>query len=107
MKRLLVIASTALAAAVTSLVVVSQAAAAPDQTGQSFAEAKAALSAAGYNPVVATSFGDKLPQDECTVVRQETTTAAPFQGGGTKGVVTTDNGSPKVLLSLNCNPQPK
>ena len=109
MKKLIVIACSALAAIAASLTVVSQAAAAPDQSGQSFADAKAALTAAGYDPVVATAVGDTLPRDDCTVVRQQTTGhATPFFGSsGPHGVMITGNGNPKVMLTLDCNAKPK
>lgn len=107
MKKLIVITCSALAALAASLLVVGEAAAAPDQTGESFADAKAALASAGYNPVVSTSIGDALPRDDCTVVRQQTTLAPPFQGGGTKGVLNSGNTNPKVMLSLDCSSQPK
>lgn len=98
-KNLIVIGISALAAIAASLILISQADATPDQSGQTFAEAKAALAQAGFTAVVATSIGDQLPQDQCTVVRQETTTAPAFAGGGWAGADTT----PRVLLSLNCN----
>lgn len=106
-KKLIVIGCGAAAALAASLVLIGEAGAAPDQSGQTFADAKAALTQAGFNPVVSTTVGDALPRDSCIVVRQQATTAAPFQGGGTKGVLGSANGNPRVLLSLNCNPQPK
>jgi hypothetical protein len=42
-----------------SLTLVSEAGAAPDTSGETFGEAKVALSEAGYTPVVSTSVGDK------------------------------------------------
>jgi hypothetical protein len=51
-KKLIVIGAGVFAAAVASLTLISQADAAPDQTGQTFAEAKAALTGAGYSAVV-------------------------------------------------------
>ncbi len=103
MKKLIVMGASAAAATVASLTLISQAGAAPDQTGETFAEARAALTQAGYSAVVSTSFGDQLSQDDCTVVRQSTTTAPAFAGGD----VTGQGSKPRVLLSLNCNKQPK
>ena len=102
-KKLIVIGAGVFAAAVASLTLISQADAAPDQTGETFAEAKAALTAAGYSAVVSTSIGGQLSQDDCTVVRQETTTASAFAGGD----VSAPSAKPRVLLSLNCTKQPK
>jgi len=107
MKKLIIIACGALAAGAASLAVVGQAAAAPDQTGQTYANAKAALGGS-YNVVVSSVVGDALPRDECTVVRQQTTVATPFYGGaGPRGGMITGSGNPKVMLSLDCNPHPK
>jgi hypothetical protein len=61
------------------------------------------LTEAGYSAVVSTSVGDKLAQGDCTVIRQETTSAAPFVGGDVNAPAT----KPKVMLSLSCNPQSK
>ena len=103
MRKLVVILAGVVAAVAASLIMISQAGAAPDQTGQTFAEAKAALANAGYAPVVSSSVGDKVAQDDCLVVRQQTTTAPPFVGGG----VSAPSSKPRVLLSLNCDPPPK
>lgn len=102
MKKLVVLGAGAVAAAAASLTLISQADATPDQSGQTYAEAKAALTQAGYSVEVSSSFGDKLPQDECKVVRQQATAAAPFTGGGWAGAAN----KPRILLSLDCS-QPK
>ena len=111
MRKFIVIAASAFAAAVASLILISQADAAPDQTGQTFAEAKAALAQAGYSVVVSTTVGDQLSQNDCLVVRQETTTASPFSGGdwtgGTDFGASGTGSKPQVLLSLDCSKQRK
>ena len=99
-KKLIVIASSAVAAAAASLVAISPAGAEPDQTGQSFADAKAALTNAGYDVVVSTKFGSALPLEDCSVIRQETTLGAPFSNGAF-----TRSGNQKVMVSLDCNPK--
>jgi beta-lactam-binding protein with PASTA domain len=103
-KKLVVLAAGVLAAIAAGLALVSAgvAGAAPDTTGQTFAEAQAALKAAGYQAVVSTSIGDRVSQGDCTVVRQQTTMASPFTGGD----VQTPNSSPRVLLSLDCSKAP-
>jgi hypothetical protein len=108
MKKLIIIVCGALAAVAASLTVVSQATAAPDQTGQTFGQAKAALSGS-YNLVVSSVVGDALPRDECIVVRQQATgIATPFYGSsGPHGVMINGSGNPKLMLSLDCNPHPK
>jgi hypothetical protein len=108
MKKLIIIACGALAAGTASLAVAGEAAAAPDESGQTYANAKAALLAANYNPVVSSVVGDALPRDECIVVNQQTTQATPFYGGaGPRGGMILGSGNPKVMLSLDCNPHPK
>jgi hypothetical protein len=102
MKKLIVIGASAFAATAASLAVISQAGAAPDQTGETFANAKAALTQAGYSVVVSSSAGDQLSRDDCIVVRQETTAASGFAGGGWPGA---GKGN-RVLLSLDCHKQP-
>jgi len=107
-KKLVVIACSAVAAVATSLVLIAEAGAAPDQTGETFAQAKAALTQAGYDPVVFSAVGGSVPRDDCTVVRQQTTTATPFLGGaGPRGGMIQGNGNPRVLLSLDCSSKPK
>lgn len=59
--------------------------AAADDTGQTYAQAQAALKDQGYAVIQSTSIGDQLPQSECRVVKQ----------------LTSANGH--VMLSLDCN----
>jgi hypothetical protein len=107
MKKLIIVACAAVAAFAASLAVAGQAAAAPDETGQTYAQAKAAL-AGQYNPVVQSLVGDAQPRDQCIVVHQQTTVGTPFLGGaGPHGGMISGNGNPKVMLSLDCNPRPK
>lgn len=84
------------------LILTYQAGADPNESGQTFAEAKAALTRAGYTVEVSSSFGDK-PQDECRVIREETATAPGFAGGGWPGA----GGQPRIMLSLDCSAAPK
>lgn len=42
----------------------------PDQTGSKYADAKKALSDAGFTVVVASRFGDRTPLEECKVVHE-------------------------------------
>lgn len=105
MKRFIVIGASACVAFLGSLMLIAQAGAAPDQTGQTFAEAKAALRQAGYAVVVSTSVGDKVTQDQCMVTRQETTTASGYAGSSIS-IYSQNSPKPRVLLSLDCNAQP-
>jgi hypothetical protein len=74
-------------------------AAADTYDGQTYADAAAAIQAAGGTAIVATRIGDKLPQDECIVVDsadqsfvRPMTTDVYFKAS-----------SGEVRLSLNCN----
>ena len=106
MKKLLVLAAGALAATAASLTLVSTgvAGAAPDTSGQTFSEAQATLKTAGYTAVMSTTIGDQVAQNDCTVVRQQTTTGGAFVGGDWPG---SSSSSPKVLLTLDCTKAPK
>lgn len=100
MKKLIVFLAGAAAATVTSFTVISEAAAAPNTSGQTYAEAQAALTSAGYSVVVSTTVGDKLPQADCTVIRQQDANDNPFLGGGWPA----QGQQPTVRLALNCSP---
>ena len=78
MTKLIVFAAGAVGAIAMSLTLISAAIGSPDTSGQTFAEAKAALTAAGYTVVVSTTVGDKLAQGDCTVIRQQDATGHPF-----------------------------
>jgi len=73
------------------------AAAQPDVTGMTNADASSELSSAGFTAVVATTVGDQAPRDECFVVGS---TAPTFIDAS--GAATTD----QVRLSLSCYPEP-
>jgi beta-lactam-binding protein with PASTA domain len=70
-------------------------AATPDVTGQTFSKASAALSAAGFKVVVATTIGTKKSQPDC-IVTGEHTISKPQNGSH-------PSSSLRVLLSLNCS----
>jgi beta-lactam-binding protein with PASTA domain len=99
--KLIVFAAGAVGAIAMSLTLISAASGSPDTSGQTFAEAKAALTAAGYTVVVSTTVGDKLAQGDCTVIRQQDATGHPFLGGGWIGA---PSSKPTVRLVLNCSP---
>jgi hypothetical protein len=98
--------STAAGAAVAACVLMALlgagvAAAGPgasDVVGMTYASAKAAFSEAGVTPVVATVFGDRLPQDQCYVVSVSQATFLnqnpPVASGGTQ-----------VQVNLSCYPK--
>jgi hypothetical protein len=105
--KLIVVGAGVLAAGAATLTLMSTgvAGAAPDVSGQTFSEAQAALKEAGYTAVVSTAVGDAVSQGDCTVVRQNTTTASSFVGGDWTGQGST--ASSKVMLSLDCSTPPK
>jgi hypothetical protein len=70
-------------------------AAADDYTGQTYADASAAISDAGMKAVIATRTGDSLPEDKCVVTHAQQ--AAWIKGDDFSPVTDT------VLLDLNCN----
>jgi hypothetical protein len=76
------------AMATAALALLTAGPAAADDTGQTYAQAQAALNGQGYTVIQSTSIGDQLPQSECLVVKQ----------------LTSANGH--VMLSLNCNKKP-
>jgi hypothetical protein len=75
--------------------------AAPDVSGQKFSDAQAALKTAGFTAVVSGAVGDKLPQSDCIVVRQENVAqrSTPYEVNPPFSLPNS-----RVLLSLNCNP---
>ena len=97
------------------------AAASPDVTGKTYADAKAALAKAGLTPVLSTVFGGKLSHDDCKVINQHdqpagsnaswpaSATANGIFVGGSGGAsqyngttVFGPSGASKVLLALSC-----
>jgi hypothetical protein len=115
MNKLIVLAVGAFAAIAMSLTLVSQAGASPDTTGETFSEASAVLTEAGYSAVVSTSVGSRLAQSDCTVTRQQDVGGGTgfqppgmvngsFMGDGPVAEVGAA-GKPRVLLSLNCSPK--
>jgi hypothetical protein len=77
-KNLIVGAAAVAAAGASSMTLFSTgvAGAAPDMTGKTFSEAQAALSQNGYTAVAQVAIGDKVPQSNCIVMRQQ-----PLSGG--------------------------
>jgi beta-lactam-binding protein with PASTA domain len=70
-------------------------ASADDYAGQTYSDAKAAISTAGKKAVVSSRAGDTLPDDKCIVTHSQ---AAPWIKG--------DQFKPDtktVLVNLNCN----
>jgi hypothetical protein len=92
------IASTA---ALTSLMLFLStgvsAAGAPSVTGQTYGDASAALSSAGFTATVATTVGDRLPKEKCLVVGQRNESVAQNGSHSTGGKT--------VAVSLNCDNQ--
>jgi hypothetical protein len=103
-KKLIVVGAGTVAAGVASLALMSTgvAGAAPDESGKTYSEALADLKAAGYTAVMSTVVGDKVAQGDCTVVRQNSTKASAFVGGG----VSAPSSAKKVYLSLDCTKPP-
>src|ERR1700687_4259812 len=98
MKKLIVLCAGVAGAAAASLALLGTGTAragAADVTGQTVSKASAALSAAGFKVVVATTVGAKKSQADC-IVTQEHTISKPQNGSHTSSTT-------KVLLSLNCS----
>lgn len=68
-----------------------------DAVGRRYADAKAAFSEANLTPVVATVFGDKLPQDQCWVVSASQVSLLDGNGLPQGG---------RVQVNLNCYAKP-
>jgi hypothetical protein len=96
MKKHITLAAGAVGATAVSIVMFATAvAAADDYAGQTYADATTALSDAKLKGVIASRFGDKLPNDQCVVTSSE---KASWIKGDKFGAVTDT-----VLLHLNCN----
>ncbi len=90
-----VAAATSLGAVALMCSGVAAAGSPPNVVGQKFADARSALSSAGFKPLVSTTVGDQLQWPNCVVTNQVArTVAAPANTGGSS--------SSQVLLSLNC-----
>jgi hypothetical protein len=95
MKVLTVLFGTAAGVAATISVGAGVAAAAPDVVGQTYADAKATIQAAGSEPVIATRIGGRADEDKCIVTNAWVRTS-----------VTQVYEKPKydaVMVALNCN----
>jgi hypothetical protein len=68
----------------------------PDETGKKYSDASAAFTAAGYQPVVSTTFGDKKPWPDCLVASEQQRTVKPPPNS--RGPVTQ-----QLLVALNCH----
>lgn len=91
------IAGTATLASALILMSNGQADAAPNVTGQTYADASSALSGAGFKAVVAATVGDRLSKNDCLVVNQRNESVAQRGSHSTAGTT--------VALSLNCDNQ--
>jgi PASTA domain len=91
-------ASAATLASVLILTSHGQAGAAPNVTGQTYADASSALSGAGLKAIVAATVGDRLSKNKCLVVSQRNESVAQRGSHSTAGTT--------VALSLNCDNQP-
>jgi hypothetical protein len=96
MKKLITLAVGAVGVTAVSIVMFATGvAAADDYAGQTYADATKALSDANLKGVIASRFGDTLPNDQCVVTHSEK--ASWIKGGNFAAVTDT------VLLHLNCN----
>ena len=85
------VATTAAAAALCGSGIAS---AGEQFNGQTYAEAKQALSQAGMTGKIGTVSGDELPIEQCIVTGSQTMDVAGSSGG---------TGGSEVVLHLNCN----
>lgn len=99
--KLMVLSAGAVAAAgaagVSMLVFGAGTAAAQDVVGMTYSDASSRLSSAGWNVVLGTVVGDKVPIDQCYV----TSTSSPTfidQAGSPRGG--------EMRVNLSCYPQP-
>lgn len=99
MKKLVVLGGGVFAAASVSMALfgTGAAAAAPDVVGETYADASSAISDSGGTPVVATSVGGRVPQDECIVVNAWPGSFVRDSGGEFSAA------TGEVMLALNCN----
>jgi beta-lactam-binding protein with PASTA domain len=96
MKKLITLAAGAVGVTAVSMVMFATGvAAADDYAGQTYADATKALSDAKLKGVIASRFGDALPDDQCVVTHSEKASWIK----GDKFAAVTDT----VLLHLNCN----
>lgn len=100
MKRIIVTAGTAVAAAVVVAVGgAGTAAAEPDVVGKTYADAVGVIGADGGTPVITTRVGDQLPTEDC-IVSNATNTSFLRDSGGRAGFV---KDTSQVRVTLNCN----
>lgn len=94
MKKILAFGVGAIGSAAVALTLGSGLALADDAVvGQTYADAKAALSQQGLTPVVATTVGDRRDLDACIVTSATKAPAIDGYGGATGG---------KMNVNLNC-----
>lgn len=98
MKRLILVAGPIEAAAISMAMFSAAAASADEYSGETYADAAAAIEDGGGTPVVATRVGDKLERDDCIVTDSSTTS---FVRPMTDDVYF-EGTSDEVLLNLNC-----
>ena len=99
MKKLIGLAGGALVAASASMALfgIGVASAAPDVVGQPYADAAEAIEDEGGTPIIASTVGGRLPQDECIVTNAWD---APFLRD-VGGEFSFDED--EVNVALNCN----
>ena len=93
MRKILVLGTGAIGSAAMALSVGSGVAMADDVVGQTYAEARAALSARGMAAVVATTIGGRKSLDECLVTSASAAPTIDGVGGQRAGT---------MLVNLNC-----
>lgn len=93
------LATGAAAAAVLLGSQTAHASTSPSVVGKKYSDAKAALSEAGFSPVVSTTVGAALPWDECVVSNQRDRTVQPPPNSQWNGGVAVS----QTLVTLNCN----
>ncbi len=101
MKKFIVVgAGAAISAAATSAVLLGAgvAAAAPDVTGETYADAVEAIEGGGATPKVVMRVGSRLPLDDCIVTNARDESAFRPAQDGIYGYA-----EDEVMLSLNCD----
>lgn len=78
---------------------VAQAASSPNVVGQKYSDASAALSEAGFSPVVSSTVGSTLQRPECIVTHQQDRTVQPPPNSQWNGGAVVE----QTLVTLNCN----
>ena len=101
MKRLMVLAAGAGVAMIMFSAGVAEAQGAPNVSGKKYSDAVTALKSAGFTAKVAAKVGDLLPEDDCVVSSQ--TTSSPGSSFGPSQFAPAEGNNKMVLLSLNCN----